>query len=766
MTIGNRKTLIKNEPRLKPGPPPGLHPVEDNPFGAITGDEEQPAPPAARPRHGHRAIVDLDTELERNGLDPNLIDPNVVLLPKSLFLFPRVHGDDDEHRYMRRVRTRSALMTLWLTVVTIFLVVAMASMIYTANDRYFKPREAAEHRQLLETELSEIVANTRLGIDPVNPELPNWLWTNFSPDWYIEDAVYSNNLDLSDRDIELLSFLREKKAIVAREIEPAYSNDKLQNRLRDPNIIYFGSDYERAYRRFVNAVLAITAIARQENATPGLDTIFTAKRRGDLIRKITMPKPPEPNAYYDSRVEAMIRDLSRDDTLEGSESLSIDSDSEHENMIAMLDDIYENIGEAEFLELSEGGLGPLLKRLPYGWSSSDLTRTFYEDKRKRFIDWNVLELRLLMLDLIYGAAELPQELPLVHLYLYHLGGEGYQKLYAEVANDRIMNEAIEWVAEDIEQENNPTTREQRFIEAFADNENLQIAEDAEPNARRVALSLLFKAARFEDMYKAVDGADDDLAARPFLGKMGLPVRSLEPDEIKPWGLFKARRNGYSHEGLDIGGELGEPALAVMDGTVVRAGYQRGGAGNYLVLAQDNIEVTYMHLMREPSRSNYKPLLTREELAEVGNDSRRGYELALKKYASKILGKRIDALTDQDLDLNYLRENSPFDRLLADVRKGNAPKVRKGDVIANVGMSGNVTQNSARPEMIYPHIHLEINDGRIDPMQVIEGIGSRWYEIRDHHLNHPFYRNWLKQSHNWSWYSKFYPSGAIPEDRRG
>jgi hypothetical protein len=248
--------------------------------------------------------------------------------------------------------------------------------------------------------------------------------------------------------------------------------------------------------------------------------------------------------------------------------------------------------------------------------------------------------------------------------------------------------------------------------------------------------------------------------------MGLPVASFDVDDIKPWGLFNARRNGYSHEGLDIGGPLGEPVLAVMDGKIIRAGYQRGGAGNYLVLAEGNLQVTYMHLLREPTRSNFKQLLTREELAAIGNDSRQGYETALRRYASIILDKSMDSLTDRDLDLSYLRENSAFDRAMTSIRQGKNPIVRKGEQIANIGLSGNVTQNSARPEMIYPHVHLEVNDGRIDPMQVIEGIGTRWYEIRDHHLNHPFYRNWLKQSHNWSWYSKFYPSGATVEDTPG
>ena len=67
--------------------------------------------------------------------------------------------------------------------------------------------------------------------------------------------------------------------------------------------------------------------------------------------------------------------------------------------------------------------------------------------------------------------------------------------------------------------------------------------------------------RFEAMYEKISKADTSLQARPYLGRLALPVNSIEPDEIKPWGLFHARRNGYQHEGLDIGGELGEPVLA-------------------------------------------------------------------------------------------------------------------------------------------------------------------------------------------------------------
>ena len=714
----------------------------------------------------YRIHTSLVAELERHGFDVDATTAQARWLPGWLFIYPKIRDGEDQVRYHRRVNIRVGVFNSLITLFLIFLLVAGASMYYSTNELILKPRAEVAHKALLSEELEEILANTRLAIDPVTPKVPDWLWSRFSPAWYIEDAVYSRSLDLSDYDIELLSFLREKKAIIAREIEPAYSNDKIQNRLRDPDIIYFGREYERAYNRYINAVLSISALAREQGEFNGLDAVYTDKRREELLNLVILPKPPEPNAYYDHRVDSLVAQLQQEPELfGGANSLLPRSEQEVTDLVTLLDERYNALGLSDFQRLSDNGLGPILRTLPYGWGSTNLTRAFYADKRKRFINWNVLELRLLMLDLIYSAAKLPQELPLVDLYVYHLGGDSFQRLFASVNNKKLLTEAVAWVEEDIAADNARNTREQRFIEAFTDNPNLKMPEDVEVD-QRVALSLMLKAARFEQMYNMIESAEQDLSARPYLGTLGSPVADFDPKDIRPWGLFKARRNGYSHEGLDIGGDLGEPALAVMDGTIVRGGYQHRGAGNYLVLKQGNMEVTYMHLMREPSRSNYKRLLNREELKAAGNDPKKGFDMALRKYAGIVLGKSPDSLGAEELKLSYLRANNAFDQMLTAVRKGRNPKVRKGDVIANIGLSGNVTLNSARSEMIYPHIHLEINDGRIDPMKVIEHIGSRWFEIKDNHLNHPFYRNWLKQPSNWSWYSKFYPAGAVTEDIKG
>ncbi|MFT5111303.1 MAG: hypothetical protein ACI8P9_000617 [Parasphingorhabdus sp.] len=709
------------------------------------------------------AKASLQTELEDSNMDLQQVANGLIGVARSRAVFPALRSNDTEQSYIKRAIRKVWLFRISWAIFGLFLAISIGAILYSGNELYRKPALVAEHHAFLAEYYSDTLINTHIPIDAREPSVPNWLWSNFSPGWYIEDAIYSNRLDSADKDIELLGMLREKMAIAVREIEPAYSNDKIQNRLRDPNIIYFGRDYEKSHRRYLNLVLTVLALTNEDNPNPNLSIVFNPKKRSELIQKITLPRPPEPNEFYDSRVVALIAEIEQDQPLISSDGGIINpQESEKARMLEMLDDLFTELDPTEFLNLSNNGLGSLMRALPNGWGSTNLTRAFYENKRNRFIDWQILETRLLMLDLIFTAAKLPQELPLRDLYLHHIGGEGFQTLFDKYRNKKLLDAAIDWVGKDIVSENILGDREARFILEFADSKHLKVADG---DNDRAILALFYKAARFEVMYEKVEKSEQALEARPYLGKLDLPVASIEPDEIKPWGLYHARRNGYRHKGLDIGGIIGEPVLAVMDGAIIRAGYQKRGAGNYVVLKQDNIEVTYMHLLREPSRSNYKRLLTRDEMNEFGDNPRKGYEIALKRYASIVLGKSMQSLTAKDLSITELRESALFNRALREIRAGKSLNVRKGESIANMGKSGNVTLNSARPEMIYPHIHLEINDGRIDPMQVIEGIGSRWFEIRDHHLNHPFYRNWLKQAHNWSWYSKFYPNGAVPDDKR-
>ena len=428
--------------------------------------------------------TDLSEQIQQYGFEIQPIIAKSRWLPRWLFSYPAVKPSDSERGYLTRVKVRVFFIRLLLCIFLATCIVSGYSIWFSVNELIIKPSERKQHVAFLEGRFDSIVSDTQTQIDPINPVVPEWLWSRFSPSWYIEDAVYASDLDLSDHDIELLSHLREKKAIVEREIEPAYSNDKIQNRLRDPNIIYFGSEYDRAYRRYVNMILTIIALNYDDTGTGQLDRIYSEKRRTELLNQVTTPKPPEPNAYYDHRVDSLLTLLESKRPLYGEESaLVAKTSAESEAMLTLLDNLSVELSNEELTEATSNGLGPLLRRLPYGWGSTNLTRQYYAEKRNRYINWNILELRLLMLELIYGAAQLPQELPLVHLYLYHLGGMSYQSLFTEVSSKKLMSTANEWVAEDKENGGAEDSREQRFIDAFMSDPNLKVDEDSDSNKR-------------------------------------------------------------------------------------------------------------------------------------------------------------------------------------------------------------------------------------------------------------------------------------------
>ena len=53
---------------------------------------------------------------------------------------------------------------------------------------------------------------------------------------------------------------------------------------------------------------------------------------------------------------------------------------------------------------------------------------------------------------------------------------------------------------------------------------------------------------------------------------------------------------------------------------------------------------------------------------------------------------------------------------------------------------------------------EIEDGKIDPMAVIQELREMWPHVRDLHLTDPAYANWLRRGYNWAWYGKIYDNG--------
>jgi murein DD-endopeptidase MepM/ murein hydrolase activator NlpD len=63
--------------------------------------------------------------------------------------------------------------------------------------------------------------------------------------------------------------------------------------------------------------------------------------------------------------------------------------------------------------------------------------------------------------------------------------------------------------------------------------------------------------------------------------------------------FGARRKGHRHQGQDLAAALGTPVVAPHGGVIEAVGYQRRGAGHYLVLdgEDEDYDYAFMHLRR-------------------------------------------------------------------------------------------------------------------------------------------------------------------------
>ena len=85
--------------------------------------------------------------------------------------------------------------------------------------------------------------------------------------------------------------------------------------------------------------------------------------------------------------------------------------------------------------------------------------------------------------------------------------------------------------------------------------------------------------------------------------------------------FGAPRSGHTHRGQDLSAPEGTPVIAPRGGVVKTIAYQRGGAGNYIVLdgAGENRNYVFMHLATGTNRVREgQRVRTGQRLADVGN----------------------------------------------------------------------------------------------------------------------------------------------------
>lgn len=88
-------------------------------------------------------------------------------------------------------------------------------------------------------------------------------------------------------------------------------------------------------------------------------------------------------------------------------------------------------------------------------------------------------------------------------------------------------------------------------------------------------------------------------------------------------LFGEDRGDRKHRGIDISlpgaRDKGENVLSFLSGTVARKGYQKNGAGHYVVIKQDNgQEQKYFHLLDEPNVKKGQRVSAGQTIGKIGN----------------------------------------------------------------------------------------------------------------------------------------------------
>lgn len=109
----------------------------------------------------------------------------------------------------------------------------------------------------------------------------------------------------------------------------------------------------------------------------------------------------------------------------------------------------------------------------------------------------------------------------------------------------------------------------------------------------------------------------------------------------PYGV--KRGGGKVHGGVDLAnGRGGDPILALKSGYVYSSGYQKGGAGNYIVLMHDDGTMSkYFHMMSPTKLKVGERVAGGQQIGKIGTTGNStGYHLHLEYFVN---GKRVDPL---------------------------------------------------------------------------------------------------------------------------
>jgi murein DD-endopeptidase MepM/ murein hydrolase activator NlpD len=91
--------------------------------------------------------------------------------------------------------------------------------------------------------------------------------------------------------------------------------------------------------------------------------------------------------------------------------------------------------------------------------------------------------------------------------------------------------------------------------------------------------------------------------------------------VDPDGRFGAARPGHTHQGQDIPAPTGTPVVAPRGGLVKVVAFQKGGAGNYIVLHGEGEDLDFVFMHLRTGSIFVKPgqvVSTGQQLAQVGS----------------------------------------------------------------------------------------------------------------------------------------------------
>ena len=138
--------------------------------------------------------------------------------------------------------------------------------------------------------------------------------------------------------------------------------------------------------------------------------------------------------------------------------------------------------------------------------------------------------------------------------------------------------------------------------------------------------------------------------------------------------YNENRGTYSHKGIDFNlagnQDLGKPVYSMINGVVKRTGYQKDGAGNYIVIGEEmgnmnHNEIKFFHLQDKPLFNQGDQIKVGDIIGYIGNSGKStGAHLHMETWNEQ--GKTINPLDYLKNLLNKTNDTKDFFDIKTDI----------------------------------------------------------------------------------------------------